>query len=225
MFTLHHWPLDPASRQVRLALAEKRIEHQAETVKFWEAPEDFLAISDSGLPPVLLEDVEGGRLAISGAGPIIEYLDETRPDPKLTPGGPAERAEIRRLADWFDRKYDAEVNAWLVHEKLEKRVQALGAPDMGALRQGKAALRFHLDYMTGLLDARDGLAGPRFTRADIAAAAHLSVADYLGEVPWDDAPAVKAWYERIKSRPSFRPLLEDRLPGFPPAGWYAALDF
>lgn len=225
MRVLHHWPLDPWSRQVRLALAEKQLAFELESWRFWESPEGLLALNPAGLPPVLEDDAPGGRVQLAEARAILEYLEEIKPDPALLPGSPADRAEARRIAHWFDRKFDAEVNAFLLHEKLEKRMQGLGAPDMEAIRTGRDFLRWHLDYMTGLLDARDGLAGPRYSLADLVAAAHLSCIDYLGDVPWDDFPPAKAWYERIKCRPAFRGLLADRLPGMPPANGYQDLDF
>lgn len=225
MRVLHHWPLDPGSRQVRLALAEKQLAFELEPVRFWDAPDDLLALNPAGLPPVLVEDAAGARLAVAETRAILEYLEEVKPDPALLPARPAERAEARRLALWFDRKFDAEVNAFLLHEKLEKRVQALGGPDMEAIRAGRDYLRWHMDYLSGLLETRDGLAGPRFTLADVAAAAHLSCVDYLGDVPWDDFAPVKAWYQRIKCRPSFRAILADRLPGMGPADGYLDLDF
>lgn len=225
MRVLHHWPLDPWSRQVRLALSEKQLAFELESWRFWEAPEGLIALNPAGVPPVLEDDAPGGRVTIADARAILEYLEEIKPDPPLLPGGPAERAEARRIAQWFDRKFDAEVNAFLLHEKLEKRMQGLGAPDMEAIRTGRDYLRWHLDYMAGLLDSRDGLAGPRYTLADLVAAAHLSCIDYLGDVPWDDFPGPKAWYERIKCRPAFRGLLADRLPGMPPANGYQDLDF
>ena len=225
MRILHHWPLDPWSRQVRLALAEKKLDFELEYQRFWDRPDDLLALNPTGLPPVLVEETEKGRTALCETRAILEYLEETHPEPALLPGGPADRAEARRLAAWFDVKFSAEVNAYLLHEKLEKRVQSLGAPDMESIRIGRDMLRWHLDYMCGLLDQRDGLAGPRFTLADLVAAAHLSCVDYLGDVSWDDFPAAKAWYQRLKCRPSFRPILADRLPGCPPVDGYQDLDF
>lgn len=221
MRILHHWPLDPWSRQVRLALAEKQLGFELELQRFWDAPDDLTALNPTGLPPVLVD----GDQVIAETRAILEYLEETTPEPALLPGGPGERAEARRIAQWFDRKFDGEVNAFLLHEKLEKRVQGLGAPDMEAIRAGKDYLRWHLDYMSGLLEVRDGLAGPRWTLADLVAAAHLSCIDYLGDVPWADFPPARDWYQRIKCRPSFRALLADRLPGMSPADGYQDLDF
>lgn len=221
MRVLHHWPLDPWSRQIRVALAEKGLAFEELTHRFWEAPDDLVRLNPAGLPPVLVEE----PMVLCEARAILEYLEEVQPDPPLLPGSPAERAEARRLAQWFDGKFNAEVNAYLLHEKLEKRVQGLGAPDMEAIRIGRDYLRWHLDYMTILLEQRDGLAGPRYTLADLVAAAHLSCIDYFGDTPWDAFPPAKAWYQRIKCRPSFRAILADRLPGFPPADGYQDLDF
>ena len=225
MRTLHYWPLDPFSRQVRLVLEEKSLRHELQLDVPWERPDDLLSLNPAGTTPVLVDESGGGRRVIVESRAILEYLEETTPSPCLLPGGPAERAEARRLVDWFDRKYDGEVNAYLLHEKLEKRAQGLGAPDPAALRAGREHLRWHLDHLAWLLEARDGLAGPRYTLADIAAAAHLSCADYLGDVPWDEFEPVKQWYSRVKCRPAFRGLLTDKLPGVPAAAHYADLDF
>jgi glutathione S-transferase len=221
MRILHHWPLDPWSRQIRLALSEKQLAFEMEGVRFWDDPDALTALTPTGLPPVLVD----GDQVIAEARAILEYLEETTPEPALLPGSAADRAEARRIAQWFDRKFDAEVNAFLLHEKLEKRVQNLGGPDMDAIRAGKDYLRWHLDYMSGLLEVRDGLAGPRWTLADLVAAAHLSCIDYLGDVPWNEFPPARDWYQRIKCRPSFRGLLADRLPGMGPADGYQDLDF
>jgi glutathione S-transferase len=82
-----------------------------------------------------------------------------------------------------------------------------------------------LDYIGYLTEQRRWIAGDELTLADITAAAHLSCVDYLGDVPWSDHPNAKDWYARIKSRPSFRPLLGDHIPGAPPPPHYADLDF
>jgi glutathione S-transferase len=221
--TLHHFPLDPASRQVRLALGEKRLVFSDVVVRYWERPAEFMALNPSGMTPVLVEAQADGRLVICEARAILEHLEEASPG--LMGETPAERAEARRLMQWFDRKFDGEVNAYLLHEKLEKRLLKLGAPDLANMRHGRESLRLHLDYLEHLLQARDWLAGRRLSFGDFAAAAHLSVLDYFGDIPWRDYPAVKTWYMKVKSRPAFRPLLTDRWPGLAPAGHYDDLDF
>ena len=223
--TLHHFPLDPASRQVRLALGEKRLTFVDNVVRYWEQPREFLALNPTGVPPVLEERQNGQDLVICEARAILEHLDETVSQPPLLGRDAAERAETRRLMQWFDRKFDHEVNAFLLHEKLEKRLLKMGAPDLYSMRQGRDALRAHLAYMEKLLQTRDWLAGKRLSYADFAAGANISVLDYFGDIPWRDFPAVKTWYMTMKSRPAFRPILADRWPGLAPAGHYDDLDF
>lgn len=223
--TLHHFPLDPFSRQARLALGEKRLPFNEVVERYWERPESLTSLNPSGLTPVLVETRGLVQVVACESRAVLEHLEEQYPEPPLLSADPAERAEARRLCQWFDRKFDYEVNSLLLHEKMEKRLLGLGAPDPHALRQGREALRTHMLYMDGLLQARAWLAGDSLSQADIAAAAHLSVIDYMGEAPWDQAPAAKMWYARIKSRPCFRTLLADRQPGLPPAPHYHDLDF
>ena len=223
--TLLHFPLDPASRQVRLALAEKKLPFAEQALRYWEGPAALTSANPSGLVPVLIEVADGERTVVCEVRPILEHLEETHPEPGLLGATPAERAETRRLMQWFDRKFDYDVNALLLHEKMEKRLYGLGAPSLGNLRTGREALKDHLDHLESLLQDRDWLNGKRLSLADFAGAANLSVIDYFGDIPWREYPQAKTWYMKIKSRPCFRPLLADRWPGFVPAGHYDDLDF
>jgi glutathione S-transferase len=172
--------------------------------------------------PVLIEP-DGTVLADANA--IAEYLDEVHREKLLLGLNPVDRAEVRRLVGWFDVKFNREVTENLVGEKLMKRLTRIGTPNSGAIRAGHANIGYHLDYIGYLVERRRWLAGDHFSLADIAAAAHLSAVDYLGDVPWDHHEPAKEWYARIKSRPSFRPLLADQIPGVPPPAHYADLDF
>jgi glutathione S-transferase len=224
--TLHHFPLDPASRQVRLALAEKRLPHADQVVRYWERPKGLTQLNPSGLTPVLVETRDGGTpLVLCEARAILDHLEEAYPEAPLLARDPAERAEARRLLQWFDRKFEFEAGGFILHEKMEKRLLGLGAPELANLRQGRDGLKNHLWYIETLLAGRDWLAGRGLSLADFAAAAHLSVIDYFGDVPWRDFPVAKTWYMRLKSRPAFRPLLQDRWPGLTPAAHYDDLDF
>ena len=223
--TLHHFPLDPASRQVRLAMGEKRLPFIEVQERYWERRESLVALNPSGLTPVLVETAPGKRVVICESRAVLEHLEEAAPEPDLLGRDPAERAETRRLLQWFDRKFDFEVNSLLLHEKMEKRLLGLGAPDLANLRAGREALRRHMTYIEQLLQNRDWLNGARLSLADFAAAANLSVIDYFGDVPWADFTAARTWYMKIKSRPCFRPLLADRWPGLAPVAHYDDLDF
>lgn len=224
--TLHHFPLDPASRLVRLALGEMRLPFAETVVRYWERPRDFAKLNPSGMAPVLVEPIgEAAPLVLCESRAILDYLEEGHPEPSLLGREPAERAETRRLLTWFERKFDFEVSGYLLHEKIEKRLLGLGAPDLANLRRGRDGLKNHLFVLDELLQAREWLAGKRLSLADFAGAAHLSVIDYFGDVPWADFPAAKTWYMKVKSRPCFRPLLSDRWPGLAPARHYDDLDF
>jgi len=218
---LHHHPLSPFCRKLRLVLAEKGIETVLVEEPWWERRLPFLRLNPAGKVPVL--EIDG--LVLSDSNAIAEYLEETRPEPPLIPGGPAERAEVRRLVAYFDDKFHHEVTVNLLHERVTKRLSRQGYPDSQRIKAGLAAIRYHLDYLEWLADQRRWLAGERFSLADIAAAAQLSCLDFIGDVDWDRVPNARIWYARIKSRPSFRPLLADSLPGFRPPAHYADLDF
>lgn len=222
MRTLYHLWLSPHSRKVRLVLGEKKLEFDLQAEKTWERREGFLRLNPAGQVPVL---VETDGTAISGGQVISEYLDELHSEPTLMGRSALERAEVRRLCSWFDDKFSVEVVDNLVGEKVMKRFLGLGAPDSRAIRAGKANIHHHMDYVSYLVERRTWLAGDQFTLADISAGAHFSCIDYLGDVPWDEHPLAKDWYARIKSRPSFRDLLHDHIPGVPPPKHYADLDF
>jgi glutathione S-transferase len=222
MRTLYHLWLSPFCRKVRIALAEKGLGFELKSENLWERRAEFLAMNPAGEVPVLVED-GGPTLADSNA--ICEYLDEIFPDPALCPGDAAARAEVRRLVAWFDGKFNREVTGNLVGEKIMKRFLRLGEPDSRAIRAGKANIQTHLQYVAWLTERRTWLAGDSFSLADIAASAHFSAIDYLGDVPWDKFEASKIWYARVKSRPSFRAILADHIPGEPPPRHYADLDF
>ena len=222
MRTLLHLWLSAPSRIIRIALAEKALDVELKVEKVWERRDEFLSLNPAGDVPVLIEP-DGTTL--TDAWVISEYLEEVHPDPTLIGNDPLARAETRRLMVWFDRKFAAEVTENLVGEKIMKRFLGLGQPNSDAIRAGQANIHYHLDYIAYLSEQRNWLAGDAFSLADIAAGAHLSVIDYIGDVPWNAHPEAKDWYARIKSRPSFRPLLTDLIPGVPPPRHYADLDF
>jgi glutathione S-transferase len=230
MLTLFHHPLCPHSRFVRLALEEFGLAARLVEERVWERREEFLRLNPAGTTPVLVEE---GVPPIPGAAIIAEYLDETRgttvTQSRLMPREPAERIEVRRLMSWFNDKFFIEASGALVTERVYKRFiptgSGGGSPDTEIMRAARSNIRYHLKYVGWLVRKRDWLAGASLSYADLAAAAHLSAIDYLGDVPWDEDETAKAWYARIKSRPSFRALLAESLPGLAPSPSYANLDF
>ncbi len=221
MNRLYHYPLSPFSRKVRLCLAEKKIEVELVEERYWEQSPEFLRRNPAGTIPVL----KHGNLMMSDSQAICEYLEETNPTPPLMPRDPEGRYEVRRLVAWFDGKFNEEVTTKLLGERVFRKVMANGYPDSANVKAGAKAIKFHLDYMAWLLDKRRWLAGNEMTMADFAAAAHLSCLDYISDVDWNRSEVVKDWYAKIKSRPAFRSILADQIPGFRPPAHYADLDF
>jgi len=222
MRILHHLPLSPYCRKVRLVLAEKRLPFELRVEKVWERRPEYLEMNAAGTVPTLEED---NGLIIPDSTVILEYLDEAYPDQGLLGHTLAERIEVRRLSAWFDGRFAAEVTSNLYGEKHLRRLTGRGNPDPAAIRTGYTALRYHLDYVGWLAENRKWLAGTALSQADFAAAAHLSTLDFLGEIDWSISPSAKDWYARIKSRPSFRGVLQDRVAGVTPPAHYADLDF
>ncbi|MEM7723321.1 MAG: glutathione S-transferase family protein [Pseudomonadota bacterium] len=221
MTRLYHFALSPFCRKVRLVLAEKKIDVDLVNEVYWEPTTEFLRRNPAGQVPVL--KVDGMFLCESTA--ICEYLEETVPDPALMPADPKGRAEVRRLIGWFDDKFYDEVTKNLVYERVNKKIMRAGYPDGRAVKTGAARIKYHMDYMAWLLDHRRWLAGDRMTLADFTAAAHMSCLDYISDVDWNRSEIVKDWYAKIKSRPAFRSILADQVPGFIQPPHYANLDF
>lgn len=221
MYTLYHLWLSPPCRLVRLVLEEKGLNYKLKAEKVWERRPDFLKLNPAGEVPVLVVDEK----PLAGFAAILEFLEETAPNPALLPPGPAARAEVRRLVEWFLFKFNREVSDPLLSEKILKQYLKLGAPETEVIRAGQANLGHHMRYLAHLAERRNYLAGNEFSLADLAAAAQLSTADYLGEVDWPAHPAVREWYAKVKSRKSFRPLLKDCIAGMRPPDHYTSLDF
>lgn len=222
MRVLYHLPLSPHSRKVRLVLAEKRLPYEMRMEKVWERRPEYLEMNPAGTVPTLIED---NGLVIPDSGVICEYLDEAYPDTGLMGRTLAERVEVRRLTAWFDGKFASEVTRNLLGEKHMRRLAGRGTPDPTAIRTGYTALRYHMDYLGWLAETRKWLGGANLSLADFAAAAHLSALDFIGDVDWSLSAPAKDWYARMKSRPCFRGVLADRVPGVTPPAHYLDLDF
>lgn len=226
MRTLLHMPLDAPSRLARLILAEKGLAVRLVETPPWQENAPLAAANPARAVPVLIDQPPtGGEIAVSPVEAIAEYLEEAYRGEPLLPATSAARAETRRLVAWFACKFETEVGGPLARQRIDARLKGRLRYDREAYEAGLQAMTWHLDYASWLLEQRSWLAGEKMTIADLAAAAHLSVNDYIGAVPWSDFPLVKAWYTKIKCRPAFRPLLADRVESLTPPSYYDDLDF
>lgn len=221
MWRLHQYPLCPFSRKVRFACAVKGITVELVREYPWEKRDAFATLNPAGQTPV----IQNGNITLADSNAICDYFEETVDRTPLLGAGPEERAEARRLIAWFDQKFYGEVTGPLLSERMYKRIVSREAPDAATVRAAARNAEAHLDYLDFLLDRRRWLSGPAFGLADIAAAAQISVADYLGGVEWDGHEPARIWYSALKSRPAFRPMLGERMEGLPPPAHYDKLDF
>jgi len=221
MVLLIHHPVSPFSRKIRLLMSEKRILFVLKEEEPWNLSPDIYKLNPAGELPVFIFD---GNV-ITGNTAISEFLEEVNQEVRLISGDARQKAEIRRITEWFDNKFYREVYKNLVTEKVFKRFGQGLAPDSMILKAGLNNLNFHMEYIDWLAESRNYLAGDNFSMADIAAAAHLSIVDYLGDIPWEGYKNAKLWYSKIKSRPSFKDILKDNIKGILPSKHYNNLDF
>tara|TARA_B110000116_G_scaffold73165_1_gene63417 strand:- start:229 stop:897 length:669 start_codon:yes stop_codon:yes gene_type:complete len=222
MNTLYHLPFSANSRLVRIALSEKQIDVKLIVEPVWERRTSFLSLNPEGQVPVFLT---GQNISLSGASVIIEWLEDISSEHSLIGNDINFRAEARRIMLWFNNKFALEVESSIVYEKIMKVFMGKGNPDTNILRVGRKNLITHMQYINWLSKNRDWLAGNSYSIADISAAANLSILDYLGEINWREYSFAKEWYARVKSRPSFRSVLLDKIPGLLPPKYYSDLDF
>ncbi len=221
MVLLIHHAVSPYCRKIRIAMSEKKMLFVLKDEEPWNLSADVYKLNPAGDLPIFLSD---GNI-VCGNYAISEYLEEFNKEIRLLPDDIKARAEIRRLVEWFDDKFYREVYRNIVYEKIHKRFAKGLAPDSKILKIGLNNLNFHLEYIDWLIERRNYLGGEELTLADITAAAHLSIIDYLGDVPWDSYRNAKIWYSKMKSRPSFKEILKDNIKGVLPAKHYADLDF
>ena len=225
MPSLVHYPLDPASRLIRLMCAEYGVPLDLEEIRPWLREEALLELNPAATLPILFGEGDVPIVGIMASIHAVEDFYTPAAAAGLLPLDPLDRAEMWRLVEWALVKLNDEVTRYLIEEKIAKRDQRGATPDPAVLRAAKANLNEHLLYFNWLLANRNWLAGPDMTLADFALAAHLSSLDYMGDIHWGKAVETRDWYSRLKSRPAFRTLLNDRVVAMPPSKGYADLDF
>ena len=222
MWQLYQFPLCPFSRKLRLMMSEKGIGYELWRENPWERRDDFLKMNPAVRTPVLHDPEKDLTLCDSRA--ICEYLEETVDNNPMIRGSSAERAEVRRLVALFDENFYEDVTSAFLLERMKKRLILRQSPDSKALREGMKLAHEHLYYVDYLIDRRPWLAGATMSLADLAAAAQISVVDYLGGIDWTGHEQARGWYSVIKSRPSFRPLLSERMDVIQPPEHYGDVD-
>ncbi len=222
MRTLYHYPLDVFGRIVRIYLYEKSLEYQEMEDCLWNRKYKFNEHHMFSDLPTL---VENNDTILEGCYSIVEYFEQSCRSCVLFGNTQKEKREVLRISSLFNTYFFADVTNIIVFEKIIKKYTDKTSPDSASLRKGSGNIKKYFDYIGWLINRRNWLAGEDFSFADISAAAQISCVDYIGSVEWEHYPEVKDWYVRIKSRPSFRSILKDRVIGINPPNFYSDLDF
>ncbi|MEY4160374.1 MAG: hypothetical protein RLZZ136_995 [Pseudomonadota bacterium] len=224
MWQLFQFPLCPFSRKVRLLLSEKGVAYELRRENPWQGRDEFFRMNPAGRTPVMRRTDLEREIVLVDSQAICEYFEETVDRNQLIGGNAVSRAEIRRLVALFDESFYGDVTAPLLHERMKKRLVYRQSPDSKVLREAMKLAHEHLYYIDYLIDRRPWLAGATMSLADLTAAAQISVADYLGGLDWSGHEQARGWYAVIKSRPSFRLLLTERMDGIQPPDHYGNVD-
>lgn len=205
---LYFFPVAPNPTRVRLYLAEKAegggaIELEEVTVNLPEGEQkkpEHLARHPGGALPVLELD-DGSYLTESLA--IVDYLEETHPEPPMWGVDPISRARARETERIAELGVLVPI-AWIIHSTKSP----LGMPPNEVLAAHyRERLPIGLRRVDGLLaDGRPFLAGDRVTMADCT----LAAAFQFGRFREIEVPAfahVQAWDARYRERPAAKQVL------------------
>jgi len=230
MIELFHFWDSFCSFKVRLCLAEKGLDfegHHLDLMKFENLTADYIALNPKAVVPTLRHD---GRV-VTESSIINEYLDDAFPEIPLRPSDPFERAQMRHWVrheedELFTAVRPASLNLMMkqalgayseeelddmlrLHPRQDRVAflkETFKAPfDYKAVQKSYGMLGTALARMERQLAREPWLAGGSYSLADIAAAPVVDRIIALGMAElWDELPGVKAWVERLTSRPAYR---------------------
>jgi glutathione S-transferase len=228
MLELYNAMQSTCSQKVRLTLAEKGLDFAERRMKLFKneqlAPE-YLKLNPNGVVPTLVHD----GVPIVDSSVIMEYLDETYPDPALSPAQHKARANMRAWMRFFEEvptvavRFPSYNAAFARHFKdlSEAEFKALAASkpvrdkflgemnkekgfSIERLRQSEDSIRKTAMRMETVLKDSPYLVEGELTLADLCVLPLLIRMEDLGYgYLWESAPGVQAWLERMKGRPSY----------------------
>lgn len=203
---LHDNPFSPYAFKVRAVLYEKQVDFEQHELQHGADRERLLRLNPRGEVPVLLDQQQ----VIADSKVICAYLEQRFPEPELVPKDALLAARCRYL----ELKIDTEIDACLFVLAVIRhtRRDALHAvPE--ALQRCKELLASHYAFLERELMGRDWFLGT-FSLVDIALTPHLLGAAFFGYPPGPERPALSAWLERVRQRPSLRRARRELAAGF-----------
>ena len=203
---LHGYFRSSAAWRVRIALALKGL--RAEDVfhhlrKGEQRSTEYLALNPQGLLPTLVLD-DGTALTQSMA--IVEYLDETHPEPPLLPADPVMRARVRAVAQAVACDIHPVQNL-----KVLKRLRELGQDEAQVQAWAAWVIGEGLEAVERMLPEQAGpfAFGDRPTLADIVIAPQLANARRFGvEVRWPRLQQIEAACLQLEAFSATAPAMQ-----------------
>jgi len=235
MLYLYHGTTSVCAIKARLALHEKGLEWDGEILDLHRGDQhrpEYLQLNPNGVVPTLVHD---GRVIIESTL-IIEYLDETFPDPPLMPSDPFQRAQVRlwmkKIDDYLHAACSTVTFAIAFRqgllkrtpEELEARFKSIPDPAYRerqrlSVTQGIAAPHVapavknydkYIGEMEAALSRSSYLVGESYTLADLAATSYVNRAEMVAmDGLWSNRPHVAHWLGRIRARPSYDRAITD----------------
>ncbi len=219
MNKLFHYFLCPSSRFIRIILIEKKIDFDLFIENFSDPTEDYLFKNPAGFFPVLNTSFNEN---IVGSLVIVEYLQNLMLPPTLMIK--KNENEIRRLLFWFETNFKNEIIIPLLKEKVFKRFEKNSVPSSHVIRTARSNLKYHMQYFNYLIKEHDFFVDDNLSYVDLFYGASLTVLDYIDELNFFEFEKLKNLYSIVKSRPSFKKILADRIIGVNPHSDYLKLD-
>jgi glutathione S-transferase len=194
MLKLYGHPLSTYSRRVRIALLEKNI--QAEVVEVDLAGREnrrapYLSLNPYARVPTLVDD----DLVVYESTVILEYLEAKVPEPALVPPDVKQRALVAMHMKLCDLQMTAPGRIVI----FSKRFVPEASWRREEMAKGRADVEKHLTIVDRQLAGKEYLVGETYTLADLC---YVPFLDFLPLFELQLPPNVKAWSERILSRPT-----------------------
>jgi len=230
MLALYHNDMSLCAQKVRVCLAEKGLSWESRHLVLRAAEHQqpwYLKLNRRAVVPTLIN----GEEVVPESNVILEYLDETFPDPPLAPKDAYGRAKMRLWTKQLDEDiHDA--SAAILSFGIAFRHQYLERGEAGkkmleevpnifkrerrrdVIEKGTESQHFRiavqrmtllLDEMEEALQRHAWLAGDAYSLADVAFTPYLARLEHLNILGMIGARGrVADWYGRCKQRPSFQ---------------------
>ncbi|WP_445626945.1 glutathione S-transferase family protein [Nostoc sp. DSM 114167] len=190
---LYYAQRSPYARKVRIVLAEKQLPYEPKEIDINNKSREFLSLSPIGKVPVLVDE---NGLVFWDSTLIVEYLDETYPEPSFYPGSRVERLCCRQGEELADNLIDNVVGLWY---ETRKGNQA----DFATQAKYQSSINRLLGVFEQKLTNSAYLFNETMSAVDVAAISGLGYYSLRFGHNWQqEYPKLSQWFELLHQRKS-----------------------